>query len=1472
MEQDATSSNAPAHQGAGAAPETDGVRGFSQRVLRYFLTFLQTDFKRQQAPRRRIQLKSEVGFRTGMPLRKYRSLYEAIWKFAASAPAGGVRFSVPPGKFTAPISPTLRDLIRQHIAALDGDIATAVARETIAYANEHRAKAIQNPERFVDSVQIHLVEATGQKLVQPLLALLDGPFREQAYSAVESVYDVESELTDVIVAEALENLPKAVNTLLVRGDLTAMDEVFSEFYTMDALRPRMQAFFEDFATADAFQELRDLQSALRSAEQQSFYLYLCDIRFGSNAFPLFYIPASFIFDDERREFVFEFDPHLYVNKQAIDWVLQEQQGESVSIPLSPVQDRIIYVEAGRSFVDEMETVVSRLIPSFDLAAHLDLRRLALQQQSSTTLKLSNTAYFAIFDRSDEALLNDYEELLAAFDQEKSGARQMFENIIRGFIEDNPVSVRDSVDEAWASEPIAERLVANAPIPLNEEQRKVHTALRDDRCRYISVQGPPGTGKSHTITSIVFSAIQDGKNVLILSDKTEALDVVQDKLEGVLQRVRHGDDDFPNPILRLGKTGNTYNRLVSASAREKIKSHYNAAKAHAKRIESEAESTAEHLKSDIEKTVSVLSEITLAELSEMHQLEREIDAIRPGAAAALQSPANGTAITDLANAAAAVDIASHTGPIFDLLEHEHASGSMHDVRTLLQATAAAAGLEALRNSSGALGLFTVLDLSHQPVLMRYVAEYDALRMPVLGFLFRRGKVQAVNMRLATDLPCPNPVDIHKRVVDLRRTLEALGQIREALESRNIAHHTGFVYRLLRNRVAAIDAAAPLAQVLTGFESAFPELARSLGYGDESFDSLGALLGFVSTALRYAAIWQRIAGALRSLPTTDYVGTKSRLEQLQTARMTREIDHRFIDFVQNKSATAKEIGGIIKAKQKFPEDEFHHLSDAFPCIIAGIREYAEYVPLRQRLFHVVVIDEASQVSVAQALPALLRAEKVIVFGDQKQFSNVKSAQASNAINASHLTDVEAYFRANVSDAATKLQRLKHFDVKKSILEFFDLIANYQIMLRKHFRGYQELISFSSKTFYDGQLQAIKIRSRPVEEVIRFEIVEGEAPSGKNSNRAEAAFILAELRRMVAEGSTETVGVITPFREQLKLLNEVLYRDVQAERFESELKLKIMTFDTCQGEERDLIIYSMVATQAHDALNYVFPVTLEGAAEAVEDALKAQRLNVGFSRAKEGFLFVLSKPVDQFRGSIGRVLTHYQRLLTERALPAAQDVDPSSPMEIKVLDWISKCAFYQRNAPQIEVIAQFPVGEYLRQLDPLYEHPAYRCDFLLRYRDNETTLNVIIEYDGFAEHFVDRAKVHNGNWDRYYRPEDVERQFVLESYGYKFLRLNRFNLGADPMATLSARLYDLSSRAGEERSDAEIVIAIKEDVGSLADGSKKRCGKCSQIRLLSDFWDPRLKDGTGGYGRNCLSCKTTATTPAVRPVSRYRGLRGR
>ena len=66
-------------------------------------------------------------------------------------------------------------------------------------------------------------------------------------------------------------------------------------------------------------------------------------------------------------------------------------------------------------------------------------------------------------------------------------------------------------------------------------------------------------------------------------------------------------------------------------------------------------------------------------------------------------------------------------------------------------------------------------------------------------------------------------------------------------------------------------------------------------------------------------------------------------------------------------------------------------------------------------------------------------------------------------------------------TALNQIKMFDIKTSVLDFVERVANLKIMLRKHFRGYPELIGFSSEYFYNKQLQAVKVRGKPIEEVI-------------------------------------------------------------------------------------------------------------------------------------------------------------------------------------------------------------------------------------------------------------------------------------------------------------------------------------------------------------------------------------------------------
>jgi len=46
--------------------------------------------------------------------------------------------------------------------------------------------------------------------------------------------------------------------------------------------------------------------------------------------------------------------------------------------------------------------------------------------------------------------------------------------------------------------------------------------------------------------------------------------------------------------------------------------------------------------------------------------------------------------------------------------------------------------------------------------------------------------------------------------------------------------------------------------------------------------------------------------------------------------------------------------------------------------------------------------------------------------------------------------------------------------------------------------------------------------------------------------------------------------------------------------------------------------------------------------------------------------------------------------------------------VLQWIQQTKFYKQNKAHIEIIPQFDIGRYIKQLDPMATIPAYRTDF--------------------------------------------------------------------------------------------------------------------------------------------------------------------
>ena len=500
------------------------------------------------------------------------------------------------------------------------------------------------------------------------------------------------------------------------------------------------------------------------------------------------------------------------------------------------------------------------------------------------------------------------------------------------------------------------------------------------------------------------------------------------------------------------------------------------------------------------------------------------------------------------------------------------------------------------------------------------------------MFSKGRARDIDRQLGSEFECVSAIDAHKHLERLQQAEEDIRAVISDLKFVRIWKPSEVnlaLFQYLRNITINSEDVDSTKNAIDTFRSSLEKDE------DNNFEAIGITLesledytdgstlpakNRLEKLVLHGEQIKEVTTAFEAVTEIDYSSELEKLEQLQTRRLANTIDGRVVNFANRKKNVAAQIKTIIQKKQKFPKDLFENLKEAFPIIISGIRDYAEYVPLEHDLFDLVIIDEASQVSIAQALPAFVRAKKVLVLGDKNQFSNVKTMNASKATNRNYKSGVLEKFRDEENPNEAMLNQIKMFDIKTSVLDFVDRIANLKIMLRKHFRGYPDLIGFSSKYCYDGALQAVRIRGKPIDDVIQFVAVEddGLRELQRNINEAKTDAIIKELGKLCAMKEPPDVCVITPHNEQQRHLWRNIQRRTDSSNLTDKLNLRVFTFDTCQGEEADIILYSMVATEKSDKLNYIFAKDMENSGD-VEDALKLQRLNVGFSRAKENSLFL-------------------------------------------------------------------------------------------------------------------------------------------------------------------------------------------------------------------------------------------------------------
>ena len=226
-----------------------------------------------------------------------------------------------------------------------------------------------------------------------------------------------------------------------------------------------------------------------------------------------------------------------------------------------------------------------------------------------------------------------------------------------------------------------------------------------------------------------------------------------------------------------------------------------------------------------------------------------------------------------------------------------------------------------------------------------------------------------------------------------------------------------------------------------------------------------------------------------------------------------------------------------------------------------------PLSSRLFDLLIIDEASQCDLPSALPMILRAKRVVIIGDPLQLKHISAVRPyeeeaiSNHLNLS-FGKSGVYGHKSLWDHAAQVLG-------------FATSGNSLVNLENHYRCHPDIIGFANKAFYlprTGINMAIKTEPSNSElrtqGIILRPVIGIQKAEDCNSNEAEAQKCIEIAKSIRSHYPKLSLGIVTPFRHQAELINKLMPEKMRAD-------VVADTVNRYQGDERDIIIYSLMVT---------------------------------------------------------------------------------------------------------------------------------------------------------------------------------------------------------------------------------------------------------------------------------------------------------
>jgi very-short-patch-repair endonuclease len=439
----------------------------------------------------------------------------------------------------------------------------------------------------------------------------------------------------------------------------------------------------------------------------------------------------------------------------------------------------------------------------------------------------------------------------------------------------------------------------------------------------------------------------------------------------------------------------------------------------------------------------------------------------------------------------------------------------------------------------------------------------------------------------------------------------------------------------------------------------------------------------------------------------------------------------DFREQAQVVQHQAG--LKTRHQPVKDLVTNTSDVLlalkPCWAMSPLVVSQLLPSKP-YFDVVVFDEASQITPADAVSSILRGRQLVVAGDERQLP-------PTAFFMSEAPEVED--DEEEAELAPLVAGTRGFE---SILDALGSLLPFR-MLQWHYRSRDErLIAFSNAHIYDRMLTTFP--GVGGDECLRFVEVPWQRGSETNSPTDEVNRVVELVIAHATTRPEESLGVISMGIKhaqrieeavRLRLRDQPELEDFFAE--DREERFFVKNLERVQGDERDAIILSIGYGKGQNGqVVYRFgPLNLEGG---------ERRLNVSVTRAKSRLTLVSSfnaREMDPERlnaqGAI--LLRQYLQYVESDGRNLGDQVmeKPAlNPFEVDVRDTLSRRG--------LNLVAQYGCSGFW--IDLAVKHPTQPGRYVLA-----------LECDGASYHSSESA-----------RDRDRLRQEQLERLGWRFHRI--------------------------------------------------------------------------------------------------------